>query len=105
MKLNFDSVPVFVTAQECSLVVEQICHQFCEAGFQTVCTFDLMTTLPSDESCKCRLVVLLVYGKAGPPFSLSIFGESDNTKIKLQDNHFDRELATNLLSGVVCGNV
>lgn len=105
MKVNFASDPVFVTAQECSLVVDQICNQFFAAGLQTLCTFNLTTALPADESCKCHMIILLVYGKKGPPFSISIFGELDYTTIKLQDSHFDTELAANLLSGVLSGNL
>jgi hypothetical protein len=105
MNVNFDSVPSFVTAKECKLVVEQICNQFCAAGMQTVRTFDLKTTLPSGKRCDCNMVVLLVYGKQGPPFSLSIYGESHNTTVMLQDCRFDIELVTTLLAGVLNGNV
>ena len=105
MNVNFGTVPFLVTVQECSLVVEKICHQFSAAGLQTVCTFDLKTTLPPGEICECQMVVLLVYGKEGPPFSLSIYGEPDYTTVTLQNCHFDTELITNLLSGVLSGNV
>lgn len=104
MKLNSETVPVFVTTQECNLVVEQICHQFCAAGLQAVSTFDLTTTLPADERCECRRVVLLVYGKEGPPFSLSIYSEPNYTAVMLQGSHSETEIASTLLSGVFSGN-
>ena len=105
MNVNFGTVPFLVTVQECSLVVEKICHQFSAAGLQTVCTFDLKTTLPPGEICECQMVVLLVYGKEGPPFSLSIYGEPDHTMVMLQDSHLEREKVANLVSGVLSGNV
>lgn len=104
MKLNSETIPVFVTTQECNLVVEQICNLFCAAGMQTLRTFDLSTTLPANDSCMCRMVVLLVYRKEGPPFSLSIYGEPNHTTVRLQDNHYYTEMASSLLSGVLCGN-
>jgi hypothetical protein len=105
MNSNNETIPVFVTSQECNLVVEQIQQQFGAAGLQTVCTFDLTTTLAVDEGCQCHMVVLLVYGKQGSPFSLSIYGQPDRTTVMLQYGDSNREMVTGVLAGVVSGNI
>jgi hypothetical protein len=112
MNSNFGNIPLFVIKQNCDLVIDQICQQLYSAGFQTLPTFNLKTSLPDDkccdyppDRCECQVAILLVYGKDGLPFSLSLFGEGDKTTVALCDSHSDGAMITGLLAGKLDENV
>ncbi len=112
MYSNFGSTPLFVVPQNCDQVIDQISQQLASAGFQTFPTFNLKTTLPADrccdtppERCECQVVILLVYGKEDPPFTLSLFGEKGTTTVAMNDNSSARAMITGLLAGRLDENV
>ncbi len=106
MVSNFGSTPLFIVTQNCDQVIDQVSQQLASAGFQTLPTFNLRTTLPADrccdtppEECECQMVILLVYGKEGPPFTLSLFGEKGTTTVAMNNDPSDRTIITGLLAG------
>ncbi len=112
MYSNFGSTPLFIVTQNCDQVIDQVSQQLASAGFQTLPTFNLKTTLPDDrccdsppERCECQVVILLVYGKEGPPFTLSLFGEKGTTTVAMNDNSSDRTMITGLLADKLAENV
>ncbi len=105
MYSNFGSTPLFIVTQNCDQVIDRVSQQLASAGFQTFPTFNLKTTLPADrccdsppERCECQVVILLVYGKGGPPFTLSLFGEKGTTTVAMNDNTSDRAMISGLLT-------
>ncbi len=112
MYSNFGSTPLFIVTQNCDQVIDQVSQQLASAGFQSFPTFNLRTTLPADkccdtppELCECQVVILLVYGKEGPPFTLSLYGEKGLTTVAMNDNSSDSAMITGLLVGKLNENV
>ncbi len=106
MYSNFGSAPIFIVPQNCDQVIDQVSQQLASAGFKTLPTFNLKTSLPADRGCDslpghcdCQVVILLVYGKDGPPITLSLFGEKGETTVAMNANPGERTMIIGLLAG------
>ncbi len=82
MDVGHESPPI---GFDCQVAAAMVSRRLEELGLNVVRSFDLSTAacVPRDElpcphrgsvPCTCQLVVLLVYGKEGPPVSLIAHG-------------------------------
>ena len=65
--MNAGKQPILVVNQACGCTVTQVTEQFKSAGYAVVQSFDLLSAMDTRTRCICQLVVLLIYGKDGPP--------------------------------------
>ena len=73
--MNAGSQPILVVNQACGCTVTQVTEQFKSAGYAVVQSFDLLSAIDARHSkCICQMVVLLVYGKDGPPVTIILDG-------------------------------
>jgi hypothetical protein len=94
--MNTGKAPIRTSTQDGSIFVAQVCRQLEAAGYQIVRSFDFQRDLPSQAAiessedikpeCSCRMVVILVYGQAGPPVSLTFLGTSRKTSLYMNDD-------------------
>lgn len=95
--------------QDCESVIKQTRRRLAELGVRTVRSFDLQSACASypdlicphhgDAPCDCQLVVLLAYGKQGPPVSLVVHSHRGQTEINLvesPDHRPDRKLVDSI---------
>ncbi len=108
----FAGTPLFIVTKTCDQVIDQVSQRLASAGFQTLPTFNLKATLPAERCCdspsglcECQMVILLVFGKDGPPFTLSLFGEKGTTTVAMNDNSCGTKMITGLLAGKLDENV
>ncbi len=112
MVSNFGSTPLFIVPQNCDQVIDQVCQQLASAGFTTLPTFNLKNSLPAGRFCdslpehrESQVVILLVYGKDGSPFTLSLFGKKGRTTVAMNDDPSKRTMIIGLLAGKLDENV
>jgi hypothetical protein len=87
------TVPVLVLDRSCGDSLHWLEQRLLGSGLRAVRTFDLRQaraaaagcTCPhhGTATCDCQMIVLLVYGHAGPPASLVMHGNDGRTWISL----------------------
>ena len=83
--MNAGKQPILVVNQACDCTVTQVTEQFMSAGYAVVQSFDLLSAMDARTRCICQLVVLLVYGKDGPPATVILDGNDISTSIFLEN--------------------
>ena len=83
--MNAGKQPILVVNQACDCTVTQVTEQFMSAGYAVVQSFDLLSAMDARTRCICQLVVLLVYGKDGPPATVILDGNDMSTSIFLEN--------------------
>jgi hypothetical protein len=91
-------------------VIEQTIQRLELAGLQVLRSFDLQVaraahvgcTCPhhGTDQCDCQMVVLLVYGRDGPPVTLVMHGHDGQTQLALVDTPEPRP-AVHLVNAIV----
>jgi len=103
---------------DCEAVIVQIRRHLAGLGVRVVRSFDLQSACASypdlicphhgDAPCDCQLVVLLAYGKEGPPASLVLHSHRGQTEIDLvesPDHKPGRELVYSIRMALVPENM
>lgn len=98
--MNAGRQPILVVNQACSCTVTQVTDQLSAAGYAVVQSFNLLSALARHSKCLCQMVVLLVYGQAGPPATLILDGNDLSTFVFLENEpeRSSRARFTSLLS-------
>lgn len=100
--MNAGRRPILAVNQACACTVTQVTEQFKSAGYAVIQSFDLRSAMDTDTRCNCQLVVLLIYGKDGPPVTIILDGNDQSTSIFLENEPERSFLAkfTNLMSPI-----
>lgn len=99
--MNAGRQPILVLNQDCNCTVNQVTAQLNEAGYSVVRSFDLLSALARYTKSICQMVILLVYGKEGPPATLIIDGNDTHTTVFL-DNEPDRSTRSRFIALFSC---
>lgn len=83
--MNAGKQPILVVNQACKCTVAQVTELFRSAGYAVVQSFDLLSAIDARTRCICQMVVLLVYGKDGPPATVILDGNDISTSIFLEN--------------------
>lgn len=100
--MNAGKQPILVVNQACDCTVAQVTEQFKSAGYAVVQSFDLLSAMDARTQCTCQMIILLVYGKDGPPATVILDGNDVSTSIFLE-NEPERSFCakiTTLLSSI-----
>ena len=91
--MNAGSQPLIVMQSDCDAAVSQLKTALKSASYLVVQSFDLHSAMPTHfgcncnpDSCKCQMVVLLVYALEGPPVTLICDGDGLQTVVYLVNN-------------------
>jgi hypothetical protein len=99
--MNAGRQPILVLKQDCNCTVDQVTAQLNEAGYSVVRSFDLLSALARYTNSICQMVILLVYGKEGPPSTLIIDGNDISTSVFL-DHEPDRSTRSRFITLFSC---
>ena len=83
--MNAGKQPILVVNQACGCTVTQVSEYVKSAGCAVVQSFDLLSAMDTRARCICQLVVLLIYGKDGPPATIILDGNDMSTSIFLEN--------------------
>ena len=101
--------PFLSTNRSCEETLRWAREQLARAGLRPVQTFDLNAARAGlhecacpnhgTEACDCRMVILLVYGDAPEPLTLTLHGNNGQTWLSIADNlrqGFDAKLSAKI---------